>query len=144
MCTRCSSVFHLINGWENSGWCFRCFHKTACSTRQSVIHDCHIYKQIWRLLVGEILTLEQEEGYNHDKFAVSLLKHAAVLGHVPQSFCGCFDTSSGMERPSLVKFPIKESVVKLLPSASSLRSSYYLTSSFIKRMRLTCDGKKPQ
>ena len=62
-------------------------------------------------------------------------------GHVPQSFRGCFDTSSGTERPSLVKLPIKESVVKLLPSASSLRSSYYLThfaqSSFIKRLRLT-------
>ena len=42
-----------------------------------------------------------------------------------------------------MKLPIEESVVKLLPSASSLRSSYYLTSSFIKRMRLTCDGKNP-
>ena len=60
-------------------------------------------------------------------FAVSLLKHATVLSHVPQSFRGCFDTPSGTERPSLVKLPIEESVVKLLPSASSLHSSYYLT-----------------
>ena len=58
-----------------------------------------------------------------------------ALGLVPQSFRGCFDTSSGTERPSLVKLLIKESVVKLLPSASSLRSSYCLTS-----MRLTRDG----
>ena len=35
---------------------------------------------------GEILTLEQEEGSNRDKFAVSLLKHATVFGHVPQEF----------------------------------------------------------
>ena len=75
------------------------------------------------------------------KFAVSLLNHATVLGHVAQSFCGCFDTSC-TERPSLVKLPIEESVVKLLSSASSLRSSYYLTSSFIKRMHLTHDGYK--
>ena len=45
------------------------------STLESVIRGHHIYEQIWRLLVGEIPTLEQEEGYNHDKFAVSLLKH---------------------------------------------------------------------
>ena len=44
-----------------------------------------------------------------------------------ESFRGCFGTSSGTERPLLVKLPIEESVVKLLPSASSLRSSYYLT-----------------
>ena len=45
----------------------------------------------------------------------------------------------------LVKLPIEESVVKLLPSAGSLCSSYYFTpfaqSLFIKRMRLTHDGK---
>ena len=50
----------------------------------------HIYKQIWRLLVGEILTLELEEGNNHDKFAVSLLKHATILGHVPREFLWMF------------------------------------------------------
>ena len=42
------------------------------------IHGRHIYKQIWRPLVGEILTLEREEGNNHDKFAVSLLKYTTV------------------------------------------------------------------
>ena len=43
------------------------------------------------------------------------------LAMVLESFCGCFDTSS------LVKLPIEESMVKLLSSASSLRSSYYFT-----------------
>ena len=71
--------------------------------------------------------LEREEDNNHDKFAVSLLKDTTVLGHGPCKFCRCFGTSSGTERPLLVKLPIKESVVKLLPSASSLRSSYCLT-----------------
>ena len=73
------------------------------SILESVIHGHHICKQICRLLVGEVLPLECEEGYNHDKFTVSLLKHATFLGNVPQSFCRCFYTSSGTERPSLVK-----------------------------------------
>ena len=38
-------------------------------------------------------TLEREEGNSNDKFAVSLLKHATVLGHAPQSFRGCLALS---------------------------------------------------
>ena len=57
---------------------------------ESVIHGHHIYKQIWWPLVGEIVTLEREEGNNHDKFAVSLLKDATVVGHVPQEFSQVF------------------------------------------------------
>ena len=41
------------------------------STLKSIIRGCHIYKQIWRPLVREILILEWEEDNNHDKFAVS-------------------------------------------------------------------------
>ena len=89
------------------------------STLQSVICGHHIYKQIWRLLVGKILTLEREKGNNHDKFAVSLLKHATVLGHVPREFRRCFGTSSGTERPSLVKLSIEESLFPALVKFSS-------------------------
>ena len=52
------------------------------STLESIIRGHHIYKQIWWPLVGEILTLEREEGRNHDNFTVSLLKNATVIGHV--------------------------------------------------------------
>ena len=86
------------------------------SILESIIRGRHICKQIWRLLLGEILTLEREEGYNHDKFAVSLLKHATVLGRVPREFSRVFSTSSGTERPSLVKLPIEESVVNYFPA----------------------------
>ena len=41
------------------------------STLKSIIRGCHIYKQIWRPLVREILILEREEDSNRDKFAVS-------------------------------------------------------------------------
>ena len=56
---------------------------------ESVIRGRHNYKQIWQPLVGEILTLEREEGNNRDKFAVSLLKHATV-GHVLREFSRVF------------------------------------------------------
>ena len=60
------------------------------STLQSVICGHQIYKQIWWPLVGKILTLKREEGNNHDKFAVSLLKDATVIGHAPQEFLCVF------------------------------------------------------
>ena len=47
-------------------------------------------KQILRPLVGEILSLEREEGNNQDKFAVSLLKDATVVGHVSGEFSRVF------------------------------------------------------
>ena len=57
---------------------------------ESVIRGHHIYKWIWRPLVGEVLTLEREEGNSHDRFAVSLLKDAIVVGHVPLEFSRVF------------------------------------------------------
>ena len=60
------------------------------STLESVIHGHHLCKQIWQPLVGEMLALEREEGNNHDKFAVSLLKESTVVGHVPRQFSRVF------------------------------------------------------
>ena len=45
-------------------------------------------------------------------FSSMLLSLAMFLA----SFRECFGTFSGTERPSLVKLPIEESLVKLLPS----------------------------
>ena len=39
----------------------------------------HIYKQIRWLLVREILTLEQEEGNNHDKLTTRMLLSLAMF-----------------------------------------------------------------
>ena len=88
--------------------------------------------------------LEMGGGQQPCKFAVSLLKHVTV----PREFSWVFWHFSGTARPSLVKLPIKESVVKV---NYSLHSWYYLIrfaqhgllkveSSFIKLMCLTCYG----
>ena len=57
---------------------------------------------------------------------LSVSRMVLSLAMVLESFCRCFGTFSGTERPLIVKLPIEESVVKLLPSTNSLRSSYYL------------------
>ena len=72
------------------------------------------------------------------------LLDATVLCHDPREFSRVFWHFLRHRETFLVKLQIEESVVKLLPSAGSLCSSYYLTSfarsSFIKRMCLTHDG----
>ena len=50
---------------------------------ESVVRGHHIYKTIWQLFVGGTLAMDREEGSSHDGFAVSLLKDAIVIGHVP-------------------------------------------------------------
>ena len=83
----------LMNGWKIVGDVFGVSIKPLVQHGKASnkyfgehIRGRHIYKQIWRPLVGEILTLEREKGNNHAKFAVSLLKHATVPGHVPREF----------------------------------------------------------
>ena len=100
------------------------------STLESVIRGHHIYKHIWRPLVWEVLTLEREEGKNHDKFAVSLLKNATVVGHVPREFSRVL----GTEGPSLVKLPVEESAVFVLFVLLHMFCStrYALSSKFYK------------
>ena len=68
------------------------------STLESLIRGSHIYKQIWRPLLGR----EREEGYNHDNSLSVFPSMLLSLDMFFESFRGCFGTSSGRERPSLV------------------------------------------
>ena len=43
----------------------------------------HIYKEIWMLLINEILSCSQEHGNSEDYFAVSVIKDGDIVGHVP-------------------------------------------------------------
>ena len=80
-------------------------HGRASSTLESVIRSHHIYKHIWQPLVGEILTLEREEGNNHDNSLSVSSRMLLALAMFLESFRECFGTSSGTEGPSLVKLP---------------------------------------
>ena len=55
----------------------------------------HIYKQIWWSIVGEILTLEREEGYNHDNSLSVFPSMLMSLAMFFESFRGCFGTCTG-------------------------------------------------
>ena len=63
-------------------------------TLESVIRGHHIYKRIWRLLVGKVLTLEREEGNTHDRFRLVSSRMLLSLAMFLESFR---DTSSDME-----------------------------------------------
>ena len=119
------------------------------STLESVIRGHHIYKHIWWPFVGEVLTSEREEGNNHNKFAVSLLKNATVIGHVPQELLRVFwhfirhggtitrELTGQRKRGKGLEIPILEIV---LHTTSPVLLDTFCYSLFIKRMRLTRDG----
>jgi len=66
--------------------------------------------------------------YSLSVFPSMLLSLAMLF----ESFRGCFGTFSGTERPSLVKLPIEESVVKLLRSAK-FASFFVLLDTFFSK-----------
>ena len=53
--------------------------------KASMIRGHHIYKSIWTPVVGEELTLQQEDGNDHDIHAVAVVGDGDVVGHVPRS-----------------------------------------------------------
>jgi len=73
----------LMNGWGNSGRCFRCVKPFIQQGRESSKYFGE--RHSWPSHLQADL-----ENNNHDKFAVSLLKHATVLGHGPQELSWVF------------------------------------------------------
>ena len=52
--------------------------------KTSVIGGHHIYKSVWIPFIGEELVVEAEDGNEHDKNAVAVMKDGCVVGHVPR------------------------------------------------------------
>ena len=54
-------------------------------TLDSVIRGHHIYKEIWTPFVGEELTLNQENGNSHDRYAITVEKdNNMIVGRAPK------------------------------------------------------------
>ena len=49
----------------------------------SVVRGHHAYKSVRTPLLGECLSVHSETGNNHDKYAVSVVKHGGIVGNVP-------------------------------------------------------------
>ena len=59
-------------------------------TLDSVIRGHHVYKDIWTPFVGEELTLNQENGNSHDRYAITVEKDNTIVGRVPKEVSKLF------------------------------------------------------
>ena len=55
-----------------------------------MIHGHYIYKEIWTPFVGEELTLNQENGNSHDRYAITVEKENKIVGRVPKELSKIF------------------------------------------------------
>ena len=55
-------------------------------TKTSVVRGHHVYKTVWTPSVDEKLTVKAEDGNDHYKHAVAVIKEDTVVGHVPREF----------------------------------------------------------
>ena len=105
----------------------------AVYLHERVVRGHHIYKRVWSPTIGEVLQLSREEGNEHDRFAVCLLKPGAVtVGHVPRDLSrkiwhflrhggkatceitGRRKFGKGLEVPCVYRFVGKQSLVQRL------------------------------
>ena len=50
----------------------------------SVVRGHHVYKSVRTPLLGERLSVRSETGNNHDKYAVSVMKHGGIVSNFPR------------------------------------------------------------
>ena len=55
----------------------------------SAVRSHHANKSTWQPIIGEQLQIERDMGYNHDHFAIAVIKVSSdgtrrVVGHVPR------------------------------------------------------------
>ena len=70
----------------------------TCFTCDSVICGYHIYKDIWEASSGQVFPCLRESGNAFDPFAVSVMRHSDIIGHVPKKIsatCSLFLRNSG-------------------------------------------------
>ena len=48
------------------------------------IRGYHVYCAIWSAAFGEILQCERELDNVHDRYAVCVMRHGTIIGHLPQ------------------------------------------------------------
>ena len=56
----------------------------------SVVRGHHIYKSTWTPFAGEVLSVNEEDGNEHDPYAVCVLKNEMTVGHVPREVSRIF------------------------------------------------------
>jgi hypothetical protein len=59
-------------------------------TFSSCIRGFHIYRDIWRPKIDELLQCTQDIGNQNDKHAVAVLHKGTIVGHVPREHAKVF------------------------------------------------------
>ena len=44
----------------------------------------HVYKDVWKPTIGEVLSCERDTGNSHDTYAVATKNSSKVVGHFPR------------------------------------------------------------
>ena len=52
--------------------------------RSSCVHGYHVYSNIWDAAVGEQLECAREPLYDSDRYAVAVIEHSVIIGHLPR------------------------------------------------------------
>ncbi len=60
---------------------------------EAMVRGYNAYKNIWTAVVGEELPCQREIANPRDPFAVAVLKHEAIVGHVPRKISSWGDGS---------------------------------------------------
>ena len=61
----------------------------------------HVYKDIWAAAVGEVLACRREPSNASDRYAIAVLKHGTIIGHLPRKIskmCSLFLRRGGSIR----------------------------------------------
>ena len=52
------------------------------------VHGYDVYKEIWEVAVGKILSCEREPRNAADRYAVAVKKDRTIIGHLPMKVSG--------------------------------------------------------
>ena len=52
--------------------------------RDCCIRGYHVYKETWRVVIGEELECDREPGNSCDRYAVAVKRSGVVIGHLPR------------------------------------------------------------
>ena len=55
----------------------------------SVVRGFHVYQQSWSPSLEEQLECLREAGNNKDRYAVAVLRHGSIVGHIPRISAAC-------------------------------------------------------
>ena len=58
--------------------------------KENVVCGHHMYKEVWSLVVGELLPVLQNLNNVYDRRAVAVFKDGNIVGHVPRELSRIF------------------------------------------------------